>query len=89
MLSKIYNKARHPLYSDLPGLFRPARITGGALSSNNVAFSFVNSNTFQFSRCFIPAVARLWNELSCHVVGSVQLQNFKCSANAFLLSRLF
>ena len=45
--------------------------------------------TTQFSRSFIPAVTRFWNDLPNHVLESVQLQNFKGVANPFLLSRLF
>ena len=51
-------------------------------------FSFVRSNTTQFPRSFIPAVIRFWNDLPNHVE-FLQLRNFKCSVNAFLLSRLF
>ena len=54
---------------------------------NNLAFSVVRFNTTQFSRSFIPAVTRLWNDLPDHVIESVQLQNFKCDVNTFLLSR--
>ena len=43
----------------------------------------------EFFRSFIPAVIRLRNDLPHHVVVSMQLQNFKCGANVFLLSRLF
>ena len=89
MVFKICRNSKHPLYSDLPGVFRPARITRGTLSFNSLPFSVVRFNTIQFFRSFIPAVTRLWNELPNHVVESVQLQNFKCSANTFLLSRIF
>ena len=56
MSFKICCNHKHPLHSDLPGLFRPARVTRGALSFNNLAFSVVISNTTQFFRSFIPAV---------------------------------
>ena len=69
-------------------MFRPA-ITGGALSFNNLAFSVVRFNTTHFSISLIPAVISLWNDLPNHVVESVQLQNFKCGADAFLHSRPF
>ena len=68
MLFKICCNPKHPLYSDLPGLFRSAKITSGALSFNNVAFSVVRFNTTQFSRSFIPAVTILWNDFPNHVV---------------------
>ena len=89
MLFKICHNSKHHFYSGLPGLFRPARITRGALSFNNLAFSVVRFNTTQFSRSFVPAVTRFWNDLPIHIVKSVQLQNFKCGANTFLLTRLF
>ena len=71
MLFKTCHNPKHHLNSHLPGLFCPARITGGALSLNNFAFSVMRSNTTQFSRSFIPAVTRLWNDLPNHVVESV------------------
>ena len=86
---KICHNPEHHLYIDLSVLFRPARITRGALSFSNLAFSVVRFNSTQFSRSFIPAVTRVWNDLPNHVVESVQLQNSKCGANTFLLSRLF
>ena len=89
MLFKICRNPKHPLYSDLPGWFCPACITRGSLSFSNLAFSVVRFKTTQFSRSFIQAVTRLWSDLPNHVVESVQLQNFQCGANSFLLSRLF
>ena len=88
MLFKICGNLKHPLYSDLHGLFCPTWITRTALNFNDLVFSVVRFNTTQFSRSFILAVTRLWNDLPNHVVESVQLQNFKCGANTFLLSRL-
>ena len=87
MLFKISCIPKHPLYSDLPGLFRHAQITKSALSFNNLDFSVVRFNSTQLSGSFIPAATRLWNDLPSHVVESVQLQNFKFSVNTFLLSR--
>ena len=89
MLFKICRKSKHPLYSDLPGLFCPVRITGGALSFNNLAISVMRYKTTPFSRSFMPAVNRLWKDLPNHVVEYVQFQSFKCGANTFLLSRVF
>ena len=86
---KICRNPKHPLYSDLLGLFRPVQITRGALRFNNLAFSVVRFNTTQFSRSFISAVTRLWNDHLNHVVESVQLQNLNCGTNTFLLCRLF
>ena len=88
MLFKICCNPKHLLYSDLRGLPRPAQITRGALSFNNLA-SVMRFNTTQFFRGFIPAVTRLWNDNPNHTVESVQLQNFKCGADEFLLSRFF
>ena len=88
VLYKIYHNRKHPLYWDLPCLFYLAWIIRDGLSSNNLAFSVVKSYTTWFSRSFIPAVTRFWNYLFNLLVESVQPQNFKCGANAFL-SRLF
>ena len=42
-------------------------------------------HTSQYSRCFIPATAKLWNELPSMIVEATELQKFKIGANAFLL----
>ena len=88
MLIKICCNPKQPLGSDSPGLFRPVQIIRGVLSFSNLAFSVVRFNATQFTRSFIPAVTRLWNDLPNHVVESVQLQNFECGDNTLLLSRL-
>ena len=53
MLFKIYHKPKHPFYSDLPGLFHPARITREDRGFNNFSLSVVRSNTTQFFRSLI------------------------------------
>ena len=42
-------------------------------------------HTSQYSRCFIPATIKLWNELPSMTVEVTELQKFKLGANAFLL----
>ena len=42
-------------------------------------------HTSQYSRCFIPAATKLWNELPSMIVEATELQKFKIGANAFLL----
>ena len=42
-------------------------------------------HTSQYSRCFIPATTKLWNELPSMIVEATELQKFKIGANAFLL----
>ena len=42
-------------------------------------------HTSQYSRCFIPATTKLWNELPSVIVEATELQKFKTGANAFLL----
>ena len=74
MLFEIYYIPKRSFYSVLPGLFRPAWLTRDALSSFILAISVVSSITTQFSRSFILAVTRLWNDLLNHVVESVKLQ---------------
>ena len=70
MLYKIFHNPSHPLHSELPNLFRPKRVTRGIS---------------QYSRCFIPATTKLWNELPSMIVEATELQKFKIGANAFLL----
>ena len=72
-------------HSELPNLFRPRRVTRGSLSINSLSFSLMRFHTFQYSRCFIPATTKLWNELPSMTVEATELQKFKLGANAFLL----
>ena len=85
MLYKIFHNPDHPLNSELPNLFQPARITRNALRANSLAFSAQRYNTGQYSRCFVPATTTLWNKLPNCVVESGELQKFKTGANSFLL----
>ena len=83
MLYKIFHNPRHPLNSELPDFFQPARNTRYALRANSLAFAAVRHNTNQYERSFIPAATRLWNELPSHVVESRELQRFKTGVNNF------
>ena len=85
MLYKIFHNPSHPLHSELPNLFHPRRVTRGSLSINSLSFSPMRFHTSQYSRCFIPATTKLWNELPSMLVEATELQKFKIGANAFLL----
>ena len=85
MLYKIFHNPSHPLHSELPNLFHPRRVTRGSLSINSLSFSHMRFHTSQYSRYFIPATTKLWNELPSMIVEARELQNFKIGANAFLL----
>ena len=52
MLYKIYQNPRHPLSSELPDFFQPARIARYALRENSLAFAAVRYNTEQYKRRF-------------------------------------
>ena len=82
MLYKIFHNPSHPLHSELPNLFR---VTKGSLSINGLSFSLMRFHISQYSRCFIPATTKLWNELPSMIVEATELQKFKIGANAFLL----
>ena len=84
-LYKIFHNLSHPLHSEIPNLFHPRRVTKGSLSINSLSFSPMRFHTSQYSRCFIPAATKLWNELPSMIVGATELQKFKTGANAFLL----
>ena len=88
LLYKIAANEHHPLHASLPDFFIPARNTRYAASRNSRAYASVRFNTTQYSRCFIPAITKLWNELPSLVVESEVLQKFKLGANSFLLGRL-
>ena len=85
MLYKIFHSSSHALHYELPNLFRPRRVTRGSLSINSLSFSPMGFYTSQYSKCFIPATTKLWNELSSIIVEAAELQKFKFGANAFLL----
>ena len=85
MLYKIFHNPSHPLHSELPNLFHPRRVTRGSLSINSLSFSPMRFQTSQYSRCFITAATKLWNELPSMIVEATELQKFKIGANAFLL----
>ena len=87
MLFKIYHNPAHPLHSELPNLFQPVRTTRYAASSHSHSFSVVRCSTAQYSRSFIPASTRCWNDLPSEVVECLELQKFKVGANKFLLDR--
>ena len=83
MLYKILHNPRHPLNSELPGFFQPARITRYALRVNSLSFGAIRCNTEQYNRSFVPAATKLWNELPSSVVESQELQMFKSGVNTF------
>ena len=85
MLYKIFHNPSHPFHSELPNLFRPRRVTRGSLSISSLSFSPMRFHTSQYSRCFIPAATKLWNELPSMIVEATELQKFKIGPNAFLL----
>ena len=85
MLYKIFHNPSHPLHSELPNLLCPRRVTRGSLSINSLSFSPMRFHTSRYSRCFIPATTKLWNELPSMIVEAAELQKFKMSVNAFLL----
>ncbi|XP_068223997.1 cuticle protein CP1499-like [Palaemon carinicauda] len=47
----------------LPRNYHPARITRHAVNSNSHALSITRLNTAQYSRCFIPTMTKLWDDL--------------------------
>lgn len=87
MLHKIFHNGRHPLHSELPGAYQPARNTRAAANVNSRAFADMRPRTNQYKRSFIPAATKLWNMLPTHVVEIQDLQKFKCGVNNFFKRR--
>ena len=50
-----------------------------------VFFFTYEVETSQYSRCFISATSKLWNDLPCMTAEAADLQKSKLGANAFLL----
>ena len=69
----------------MPEAYQPVRVTRYAVNANSLAFSPIRCRTVQYSRSFIPAAIKQWNELPSEIVESEELQEFKIGANRFLL----
>ena len=85
LLFKIFKNSRHPLHASLPETYQPVRVTRHAINANSLTFSPIRCRTLQYSRSFIPATVKLWNELPSEVVESEELQEFKMLTNRFLI----
>ena len=85
MLYIIFHNPSHPLQFELPNLFHPRRVTKGSVSINSLSFSPMRFHTSQYSRCFIPAATKLWNEFPSIIVEAAKLQKFKLGATAFFI----
>ena len=85
LLFKIFKNNRHPLHASLPEAYQPVRVTRYAVNANSLAFSPIRCRTVQYSRSFIPAAIKQWNELPSEIVESEELQEFKIGVNRFLL----
>ena len=83
---KIMSNSNHPLHCHLPAPSLPARATRQSLIMNDRSLSVNRCNTSQFSRCFIPVSARLWNTIPNEIVNSSNIETFKKHVNTFLLS---
>ena len=70
----------------MPDLFHPVRIARQTAVANSVTFAIQRHSTYQYSRCFIPATAMVWNTLPSLVVESIDIQKFKMGAEPFLIN---
>ena len=86
LMFKIASSNNHPLFNILPPPNQPSRTTRYSLNLNDRAFSVSLCRTTQFSRCFVPAVTRLWNTLPNCIVCSSDVGTFKSQVNSYLLS---
>ena len=75
MLYKTFHNPSHPLISELPNLFHLRRVTRSFLSIDSLSFSPMRFHTSQYSRCFIPAAKKLWNELPGMIVEAQSCKN--------------
>ena len=71
MFFKIYHNPAHLHHSKFPTLYHPVRVTRNAYRHS---FFNVRCSTVQYSRCFIPASAKCWNDLASGVVECEKLQ---------------
>ena len=84
MLYKIRCDPLHPLYDALPVPYVPLWVTRGTVIAHRYTYPPPRSQTWQYSRTFIPLSVSLWNDLSDPVFDSVGLVGLKSRANAFL-----
>ena len=57
----------------------------GSLSVSSLSFSPIWCNTAHYSRCFIAATTKSWNDLTSMIVEAAELQKFNLGANASYL----
>ena len=73
---------------DLPALYVPDRVTGGAVISHRFTYALPSCRTSQHCRTFISLSVSLWNDLGDSVFDGVGVAGFKSRANAFFFSLL-
>ena len=66
----------YSLFSELPSASVRVRHTRTAATAHPLEFKVSRCRTFQFLRCFLPAQARVWNDLPYTVFDSRMLDGF-------------
>ena len=76
-LYKIRCNPVHPLNGALPGSYKPARVSSGALVAHRYSYTSPRCRTLHYSRTFIAFSMSLWNDLANPVFDGVGLAGFK------------
>ena len=84
---KLFFNADHPVNRHMPGPMLRRRVTRRTEAAHDFSVQPITCRTEQFSRCFIPRVAMLWNSLEGDVFEGSTLSSFKSRTNRLLLQR--
>ena len=77
MLYKVNSNSNHCLFSELPSASVRVRHTRVAAAAHPLEFEVSRCRTFQFSKCFLPAQTRVWNDLPFTVFDTGTLDGFR------------
>ena len=85
MLHKVNSNSNHCLFSELPSASTRVRLTRAAAAAHPLEFEVPRCRMSQFERSFLPAQARMWNDLPYTVFDTGTLDGFKGAVNCWLL----
>ena len=85
MLYKVNSNSNHCLFSELPSASTRVRHNRAAAVAHPLEFEVSRCRRSQFTRYFLLAQVRLWNDLPCTVFETRTLDWFKGAVNRWLL----
>ena len=86
MLYKVNSNSNHCLFSELPSASVRVQRNKAAVAAHPLELEVSRFITSQFVRCFMPALAREWNDLPYGVFDTATLDGFKDAVNRWLFA---